>query len=145
MVSEPISTLSTAKVTSMIPSSVPFSDETFHVPSLIATSTPITIAPCPNVSVGVLQPQILIAQTTPLYTESTSTTTTTTSSPQVTVNITDIGEGVFGVIVGQGSTRVLTLRDDDPDIILGDDRDDFKISTTTHSLFIRRVMMMMHQ
>ncbi|XP_023763644.1 uncharacterized protein LOC111912141 [Lactuca sativa] len=98
MVSEPIPTQSTAKVSSLISTSVPLTGKTFHVPSpppsptITSTpiSTPITVATCPNVSVGVSQPQISVAQTTPLYTDST-TTTTATSSPPVTVNVFDTG------------------------------------------------------
>lgn len=63
MVSEPISTQSTKKVTSAIPTSVPSQDKTFHVPSATTTSSPITstipitIAPLPaKTYVGVSQP-----------------------------------------------------------------------------------------
>lgn len=133
MASEPIPTQSTAKVSSLISTSVPLTSETFHVPSpphsptITSTliSTPITIATCPNVSVGVSQPQISVAQTTPLYTDST-TTTSATSSPPVTVNVFDTGTGTFGVTVGPSSSTVLPLRVDDHDMIFGDDRDDFQ-------------------
>ena len=101
-----------AKVSYPISTLAPLTDETFHVPSLPPSptststllSTPVTIAPYPNVYVGVSQPHISVAQTTPLYTK--STLTTTMSSPQVTVNVFDIGACAFYVTVGPSFTPI---------------------------------------
>lgn len=103
MVSEPIPTQSTTQVSSPISTSIPITNDSFHVPSLppsltatfAPTSIPITIAPCPNVSIRVSQQQISVAQSTPSYTDSTATTTITTSSPQVTINVSDTGGRCF--------------------------------------------------
>lgn len=133
MVSEPFPTQSTVKVSSPISNSIPLTNDYFHVPypppsptttTSTPISTPITIAPCPNVFIGVSQPHISISLTTPLYTK--STTTTSTSSPQVTVNVSDMEEGAFGVTVNLSFTQVSPLRDEDLDTIFGDDRDDFQ-------------------
>lgn len=126
---EPIPTQTTTKVSSPILTFVLSPNEPFHVPSplpiptttSVPISTPITISPCPNVSVGVSQPQISVAQ----YTKSTGTTTTTMSSPPVTINISDMGEGASGVTIGRSSIQISPLHNDDPDIVFADDRDDF--------------------
>lgn len=58
----------------------------FSVPSPTATiSTPISIARCPTVSLGVSEVQ------TPLFTDLTSTNSSTTVETQVTVNTFDAG------------------------------------------------------
>lgn len=62
MVLEPITT--NPEVTFSMPTSVPITDDLFQdftPPSPTATTTPITIAPYSNVSVGVSQPQISMA------------------------------------------------------------------------------------
>lgn len=94
-----------------MPTSVPLTEDFFQgltPPSSqnqtsTQATTPITIAPCLNVYVVVSQPQISIALSTPLYTDST-TTTTTMSTPPVTINISDIGSGAYGVTFGPDLT-----------------------------------------
>lgn len=117
-----------------MPTSVPLTKDIFHgfttLPSPIATSTPIstpiTIAPCPNVFVSVSQPQVSIPQTIPLFNESTTITTTTISTPPVIVNESNMGAGASGVTIGPCSTTISHLHDDYPATIFGDDWDDFQ-------------------
>ncbi|CAI9259814.1 unnamed protein product [Lactuca saligna] len=77
-------------VTYEIPTSVPMTKElfqSFSVHSHTATiSTPITIAQCLSVSLGVSQTQ------TPLFTDSITTTTSTTVETPVTINASDAGQ-----------------------------------------------------
>lgn len=103
------------------------------------TTTPITIAPCPNIYVGVSQPHISVAQSTPLYTESTSTTTIT---PPITVKVTDTAVGAFGVTSCPDFTLISPLKQDDPDTVFGDDRDDLQVLSLVHSMFKKKLMMM---
>ncbi|CAI9274710.1 unnamed protein product [Lactuca saligna] len=88
----------------------------FSIPSPTSTfSTPITIAPCPPVSLSVSQSQ------TPFFTDSTATTITTTDEPPVNVNTSDAGARASGFSVGHSTPPVSTLRRDDPETIFGGD------------------------
>ena len=114
--SQPLSSYPThanPEVTFTMPTSVPLTDDFFQnfIPLLspTATTTPITIAPCPNVSVEILQPHINITQSTPLFSESTATTKTMTNTPTVTVNVSDMGAGASGVIVSPISPPISPL------------------------------------
>lgn len=102
-VSQPISF--DPEVTIEIPIPVPISTDFFeivYVPSLTATvSTPISITPCPPVSLGVSQPP-------PIFSGST-TKLATTVDPPVSVNASDAGEGASGFTTGD-STHYLMLR-----------------------------------
>ncbi|CAI9267847.1 unnamed protein product [Lactuca saligna] len=84
------------EVTFQIPVSVPIADDffdNFSIPYPIATiSTPISIAPCLPVSLGVSQPP-------PIFTDST-TTLTTTVEPPVSLNAYDVGAGASCLDIG---------------------------------------------
>ncbi|KAL7587925.1 hypothetical protein Lser_V15G40915 [Lactuca serriola] len=120
------------EVTFSVPTSVPITYELFQdstLPSPTTTTiTPITIAPCPPVSIEASQPEISTAHTTPLFMESTAatTTTTTTSTPPITVNVSDMGERAYGFSSGVDITPISPLCQDDPDTIFGDGRDIFE-------------------
>ncbi|XP_023737211.1 uncharacterized protein LOC111885159 [Lactuca sativa] len=96
-VSQPIS--SALEVTVEIHVSVPnFTAfvENVSVPSQTATtSTPISITPCPLVSLGVSQPP-------PIFTDST-TTPATTVEPPISVNVSDAGAGASGLTTGHST------------------------------------------
>ena len=121
MVSEPTTT--NPEVTFRIPTSTPIIYEFFQyfsVPSPTSTiSTPITIAPCPPVCLGVSQAQ------TPLFTDSTATTTTSTVEPPVTINSSDAGAIASGFIVVDSTPLISPLSQDDPYIDYGGDDEDF--------------------
>ncbi|CAI9269763.1 unnamed protein product [Lactuca saligna] len=122
-VSEPATT--NPKVSTTIPTFVPINEEFFQdffVPSPTATiSTPITIAPCPPISLGVSQVQ------TPFLTDSTTTTTTTfIVDPTVTVNTSYVGVGPLGFTIGHSTPPISPFRQDDLDMIYGGDDDDFE-------------------
>lgn len=111
------------EVTFHIPTSIPIKYEFFQdisIPSPISTvTTPITIAPCLPVCMGALQTQ------TPLFTNSTSTTTTSTVEPPVSVNTSDVRVGASGFTVGQSTPPISHLRQDDPNIVFGEEEEDF--------------------
>ena len=134
MVSEPTPSKSLSEVSSPITTLVHLKYDFFHVLSLppsptttsspIATTTNITISPLPNVSVGVSQPQASISLSTPLYTDSTATITTI-STPIMIVNVSDTWAYDFGVIVGPRTFTASLSHDDNPDLVFGDDQEDF--------------------
>ena len=74
---------------------------------------------------GVSQPQVTVAQSTPLFTYSIATTTTATSEPPISVNASDVGAGASGSTLGHSTSPISPLRQDDPDTIYGDDEDHF--------------------
>ncbi|CAI9281061.1 unnamed protein product [Lactuca saligna] len=86
---QPIST--NPEVTFKIPVSLPILNDFFEdvsIPSpTTAISTPISIAPCPPISLGISQ------SPPPIFTDSTNTPTTTVEPP-VTVNTSDVGQGI---------------------------------------------------
>lgn len=95
--------------------------------SSITKTVPITVAPLPNIFVGVSQPRISIALSTPFYDDSTATKTSTVSTSMSTINVLDTVVGAtFCVTVGPNTSPTSTLREDDPDIMYGDDQDDFQ-------------------
>lgn len=122
------------RVSSLITTFVPLTDDFFQVPtppsSLITRSIPITSIPPipPTTFVGVSLPQIYVSLSTPFFTDSTATTTMIAmSTPEVTANVFDMGVGVtFGATVGPSTSTTLPLREDDPDLLFGDDQDDFQ-------------------
>lgn len=93
--------------------------------SLITTSVPITIAPLPNIYVGVSQAPISISLSTPLYTNLTFTTTSIVCTHMSTVNISDTRAVTFSAIVGPVTSTTSPLRDDDPDLVFGGYQEDF--------------------
>ncbi|XP_023762192.1 cell wall protein DAN4-like [Lactuca sativa] len=132
IVSQSTPTQTNHEVTFSMPTSVPISDDFFQdftPPSPTTTTTLISIAPCPNVSMGVSQPQASIPPSTPLFTDSTTTTTTTTSTPPISVTVSDTGAGASGFTLGHESTPISPLRQGDPDTVFGYDVDDFEAFT----------------
>lgn len=120
------------EVTFTMPTLIPISNDffqNFSPPSPTATTTPISISPYPNDSLGVSQTQVSILSTTSLFTKSTATTR---SSPPVTTNVSDTGERASGFSVGPESTPISPLLQDDPDTVFGDDRDAFEAFHFTH-------------
>ncbi|KAL7587924.1 hypothetical protein Lser_V15G40914 [Lactuca serriola] len=102
-----------------------YRDSTLPSPTT-TTTNPITIAPCPPVSIEASQPEISTAHTTPLFMDSTAATTTNSSTPSVTVNVSDMGERTYGLSSGVDITPISHLCQDDPDIIFGDGRGVFE-------------------
>ncbi|CAI9298790.1 unnamed protein product [Lactuca saligna] len=118
-VSQPIST--NPEVTTEIPFSVPiptyfFENVSIPYPTAIV-SIPITISPCLPVTLG-------ISQSPPIFTDST-TTPITTVEPLVSINAFDAGIGVSGFTTGHSTQPIFLLRQNDLDMIYGDDEDNF--------------------
>ncbi|CAI9283350.1 unnamed protein product [Lactuca saligna] len=88
----------------------------------VHVSTPITIAPCPPVSLGISQSH------TSFFTNSSVTTTTTTDELLVNVNPSDVEARYSGFIFGHSTARVSPLREDDPETIFGALMSTFKSS-----------------
>ncbi|CAI9302755.1 unnamed protein product [Lactuca saligna] len=84
------------------------------IPSPTSTvSKPISIAPCPPVTLGVSQPPSI-------FTDST-TTPTTSIEPPATVNASNVGARASGFTTGHITPPISPLRQNDPDMIYGDD------------------------
>ncbi|CAI9279857.1 unnamed protein product [Lactuca saligna] len=79
----------------------------------------------------------LLAQSTPLFIDSTSTTTTTTNEPTMFVNPSDVEAGASGFTLGHSTPPISPLRQDDPDTIYGEDEED--IGSFTYSPFNIRI------
>ncbi|CAI9295633.1 unnamed protein product [Lactuca saligna] len=124
--SQPIST--NPEVTIHLPISVPISTDFIETVSIPYPTTnisiPISIASCPPVSLGVLQP-------TPIFTDSTTTPSTTIKRP-VSVNASDAGARASGFTTGHSTPLISPLRQNDLDMIVGDDED---FARFTYSLF----------
>ncbi|CAI9299727.1 unnamed protein product [Lactuca saligna] len=79
--------------------------EDVSIPSPTApVLTPITIAPCPSISLGISQVQ------TPIFNDSTATTTTSNVDPPVSVNGSDAGAGASGFTVSYYTLPISTIR-----------------------------------
>lgn len=72
----------------------------------------------------VSQSQATFGQCTPLFIESKATTTTITSTPLVSANVSDMGVGASSFTLCHDSHPISLLRQDDPDTIFGDDKDE---------------------
>ncbi|CAI9263391.1 unnamed protein product [Lactuca saligna] len=109
-----------SQATIEIPVSVHISTDfikTISAPSPTATVLiPISIAPCPPVSIGASRPS-------PIFTDST-TTSTTTIEPLVSINATDAGAGASIFTTVHSTPPISFLRHNNPNMIFGDD-DDF--------------------
>ena len=96
----------------------------------------------PKIYVGFSLPHISTPLSTPFFTYSTSTTTTIVTSTlevnitksvskevhtsDIHVNVSDTGADVnFGVTMGPGTSTASPLRDDNPNILFGDDQENF--------------------
>ncbi|CAI9276876.1 unnamed protein product [Lactuca saligna] len=100
-------------------------------PSPQATSTPITIAPCPP-PVTSSQPTT-ISFSTPILTD-TTTTPIVSMNPEVTVNVSHTG-AITSVFTPHVSSSILSIRNDDPDMIFRDAGDDDDLDGFTYSPF----------
>ncbi|CAI9303284.1 unnamed protein product [Lactuca saligna] len=105
------------KVTFRIPISIPVTDDFFDnvsVPSHTTNiSTPIFIAPCLPVLLGVSQPP-------PIFTDY-ATAPTTTIEPPISINASDAGAGASGLATGHSTPPISPLHQNDPYMNFGDD------------------------